>query len=232
MKPRFSRLLLIIGCVMGAAGAHAAPFASERLLAELTRCLADHFNTQGDFQLELVRPWTPPACSASDWQVVVTEFPPIESANMLVRFRLLADGVPAGETTLLLRASLWRDMWFAREPIVAGAIFNPGVLEARRVDCLREHGGLPADTGDTSLMFARDVPADRMLTWRDVAHRRLVHKGELVQVTAAEGQLSLTMKALALQNGAKGDLITVRNLESLKDISGTVVGDHRVEVSF
>ena len=132
----------------------------------------------------------------------------------------------------MVRASLWRDVWFAREPISAGTAFNPGALEARRIDCLREHEGLPADSGDAGLMFARDLPADRMLTWHDIARRPLVHKGEVVEVVASEGRLSLSMKALALQNGARGDLITVRNLESLKDISGLVVGDHRVEVRF
>ena len=53
-------------------------------------------------------------------------------------------------------------------------------------------------------MFARDVPADRMLTWHDIARRPLVHKGEVVEVFAGEGRLSLSMKALALQNGARG----------------------------
>ncbi len=76
-------------------------------------------------------------------------------------------------------------------------------------------------------MFARDVPPDRVLTWHDIARRPLVRKGEVVEVAASEGRLFLSMKALALQAGARGDLITVRNLESLKDISGLVVRQPR-----
>ena len=155
------------------------------------------------------------------------------SSTLMVRCRVLADGqVVASEDTLMLRAALWRDVWFARQPLSAGTRFNPGALEARRVDCLRERSGLSASTGDATLMFARDVPPDRMLTWHDIARRPLVRKGEMVEVVASEGSLSLSMKALALQNGVRGDLITVRNLESLKDISGLVVEDHRVEVHF
>ena len=45
---------------------------------------------------------------------------------MLVRFRLLADGAPAEESTIMVRGALWRDMWFAREPLTAGTAFNSG----------------------------------------------------------------------------------------------------------
>jgi flagella basal body P-ring formation protein FlgA len=40
----------------------------------------------------------------------------------------------------------------------------------------------------------------------------------------------VTLKGLALQNGALGDIITVRNPESLKVIPALVVGENRVEV--
>ena len=88
------------------------------------------------------------------------------------------------------------------------------------MDCFRERDA-PAGHGRrrTSHLFARDVPADRLLTWHDIARRPLVRKGEMVESTATEGKLYVTMKALALENGARGDLITVRNLESRKDIS-------------
>ena len=86
--------------------------------------------------------------------------------------------------------------------------------------------------GDRSFIFARAVPAGRMLTWRDIARRPLVRKGEVVEVAAVEGPLMVTMKAVAMENGAQGDTVTVRNAESRKDFSAMVVSENRVQVRF
>jgi flagella basal body P-ring formation protein FlgA len=210
----------------------AVPFTSDQLVAALTRDLADHFRLSGDFQLELVRPWIPPDRTAAAWDVVVTEYPEIPSPTLYLRCRVLADGEPAADVTLSVRAMLWRDAWFAREPMAAGSTFDPSTLDKRRVDSLRERDSLPTTVGDDSFILARQVPADRMLTWQDVARRPLVRKGDIVDVVASEGGLLVTMKAQAVENGVRGDIVTVRNIETRKDISGQVVDEDRVEVRF
>jgi len=214
------------------AAAPAAPFSSDQLVSALTHDLANHFRLEGDFRLELVRPWVPPDRTAAAWDVVVTEYPTVPTATLILRCRLLADGAPAADVTLTIRASLWRDAWFAREPLAAGATFDPAMLEARRVDCLRERDALPATVGDDSFILARQVPASRMLTWQDLVRRPLVRKGDIVDVVASEGGLIVTMKAQAVENGVRGDTVTVRNLETRKDISGQVVAQDRVDIRF
>ena len=151
---------------------------------------------------------------------------------MLVRCRVLADGVAAAESTLVLRAALWRDVWVAREPLISGATFDPTVLDTRRVDLLRDRDALPAIVGDRSYSLARAVTAGRVLTWRDITRRPLVRKGNLVEVSAGDGQLLITMKAVAMENGAEGDTVTVRNPVSRKDFAAMVVDENRVQVRF
>jgi flagella basal body P-ring formation protein FlgA len=212
--------------------ANPAPLARDQFVSELSRNLSAHFNLEGDLQLELLRPWSPPALVAEGWNVEVLEYPSIPSSSMLVRCRILADGVDVGTNTLILRATLWRDAWVARQPLTQGATFDPAQLEVRRVDLFRERDGLPAAVGDRSYAMARSVNAGRMLTWRDVARRPLVRKGSVVEVSAAEGQLQITMKALAMENGAQGDTVTVRNPESRKDFAAMVIDENRVQVRF
>ena len=65
-----------------------------------------------------------------------------------------------------------------------------------------------------------------------LARRPLVRKGDLVEVTVSEGRLSLTMKALAMENGAQGDVVTVRNTESRKDFVAVVTHENQVRVRF
>ncbi len=243
------RLLLVIALLFSAAAgraqetdtAHRAasdfdpsstPLTREHLVSELTRHLAAHFNLDGELQLELLRPWSPPARLAKSWQLEVLEFPAVAGSSMLLRCRVVADGEPAPEWTLVLRASLWRDAWASRMPLAHGDTFDPSMLEVRRVDLFRERDALPAAVGDRSYAMTRSVAAGRLLTWRDVGRRPLVRKGQFVEVSAVEGQLVVTMKALAMENGAQGETVTVRNPESRKDFAAMVVDENRVQVRF
>ena len=209
-----------------------SPLTQDAVVAALSRDLATHFNLEGDLQIELLRTWVPPEVVAADWQVVVSEYPSVAATSMLLRCRWLADGAPAGEGTLTVRAALWRDAWIARQPLVNGAIFDPAALETRRVDLLRDRDALPASVGDQTFIFARSVNSGRIVTWRDVARRPLIRKGDLVEVTAADGMLSVSLKALALQSGAQGEAVTLRNLESRKDFTAFVIDENRAQVRF
>jgi len=214
------------------APAVAAPLTQDAFTAALTRDLSAHFNLEGDLQLEFLRPWSSPDRVARDWQIQISEYPSVAATSMLLRCRILADGQSLGETTITLRAALWRDAWVARQPISNNTPFDASILETRRVDLLRERDALPAAVGDHSFNFVRGVQAGRLLTWRDIARRPLVKKGEMVEVSAADGMLVVTMKALAMQNGAQGEVVTVRNLDSKKDFSAFVIDENRVQVRF
>ena len=243
-------LLLLLGAPLASAGVGAVvtprpasppaltelatptPFTREQLVAALARELVTHFNLEGDLQLDLLRPWTPPAHVASVWNLSVLEYPATPAASMLLRCRVLADASPVTEVSLVLRAVLWRDVWLSRAPLAVGMAFDSTLLEARRIDVLRERDVLPAAVGDRSYIFLRAVPAGRLLTWRDISRRPLVRKGELVEVSAADGLLLVTLKALAMENGSQGDTVTLRNPESRKNFSATVIDENRVQVRF
>jgi len=208
------------------------PFARDQFIAQLASDLSNHFKLEGELQLELLRPWAPPARVAEDWAVELLEYPSVAAGSMLVRCRVLADGKVAAESTLVLRATLWQDVWVARQPLVNGATFDPAELDTRRIDLFRERDALPAAVGDRSYLLTRAVNAGRVLTWRDITRRPLVRKGNLVEVSAGDGQLLITMKALAMENGAAGDTVTVRNPDSRKEFAAMVVDENRVQVRF
>lgn len=210
----------------------ATPLAQDKFVAAVALDLSRHFNLEGDLELELLRSWAPPSRMAREWSVQVSEYPAVPAGSMLVRCRVLADGTEVAEPTLVLRAALWRDAWVAREPLVTGTNFDPAQLDTRRTDLFRERDALPAVVGDQSFIFSRSVQAGRLLTWRDIARRPLVRKGQVVEVSASDGQLSVVMKALAMQNGFQGETVTVRNLDSKKDITAFVLDENRVQVRF
>jgi len=209
-----------------------APYSGEALCKEISHILGDHFRLDGEMEVELLRPYHSSGHAARIWRVSVNEFPSNAASNMMVRCQIFGDDAPAEEVSVMVRASLWRDSWYARQPLAGRSLFNPSQLDVRRIDAFRERDALPASAGDATFLFARDVPAGRLLTWHDLVRRPLVRKGDLVEVIASEGFLSVTMKAIALENGARGDLISLRNVESLKEISARVVDDNRAEIRF
>ena len=233
---RFLFPSLLCTLVLPAAALRAADdgtlLAREDLVAGITRAFAAHYQLEGDLDLDLLRPWSAPARTAGVWTVEVTEFPGTLAASMLTRCRVLADGMTVGEYTVTLRAALWRDAWAVRQPVAANAAFDPAQLEVRRVDFLRERDAVPASEGDHGTMFARAVQPNRLLTWRDIARRPLVRKGDFVEVAAIDGLLQVTMKGLAMENGAVGDTVTIRNPESKKDFTAKVVAESRVQIRF
>ncbi|HWA85028.1 MAG TPA: flagellar basal body P-ring formation chaperone FlgA [Opitutus sp.] len=209
-----------------------SPYSRELLLGDLSAAFVAHYKITDELALDLIRNWSPPAVSARAWKLVVDDFPPALAGSILVRCHLLADGAAAGEYTLVLRVNLWGNAWCAAQPLVARTTFNPSALETRRVDLLRERDALPATAGSSDYILSRSVPAGQLLSWRDLARRPLVRKGTLVEVSAVEGPLLVTLKAVALENGAQGDVVLLRNRESLREFSATVIDENHVEVHF
>ncbi|PTX90922.1 flagellar basal body P-ring formation chaperone FlgA [Opitutus sp. ER46] len=238
MKTRWSIFLSVLAVfafgplTAAPANAEAVTLSREQLLASLSRDVAGHFNLEGSLELDLIRAWAAPTRTARQWDVVVTDYPNTATSAMLLRCRLVADGEALPDITLMLRASLWRDVWSTREPLTIGATFDPALLETRRVDLFREREALPTAVGDRSYIFSRGVAAGHILTWRDISRRPLVRKGQVVDVSATEGMLVVTMKAVAMENGAQGDTVTVRNPDSRKDFAALVVDENRVQVRF
>ena len=239
LSPFFISLALFVGLLTASARVGAQEnvpvlhsITQDQFLADVSDQLKSHYDWDGDLQLHLLRAVTLPAPSSAPIEVQVSDFPNTISSTLLVRVRFTAAGALLSEVSLSVKAQLWRDAWVTRQPGNRGDPVDRTSLDVRRVDVLRDRDSLPASVELADLSYARSVPADRVLMWRDVAKRVLVRKGEIVEVSASDGQLTITMKALAMQSGGAGDLVVVRNLESRKDISGQVVAENRVRVRF
>jgi flagella basal body P-ring formation protein FlgA len=150
-----------------------------------------------------------------------------------VRVRVSGPSGSADEQTLAFRAQLWRDAWSARTPMERGASLDPASCDVRRIDALRDREALStAILQPGEWMFQRSVPAGRLLSWRDVARRALVRKGDVIEVAAVDGSLQVTLKAQALQDGGRGETVRVRNLDSKREFAALVVAPNRAEVRF
>ena len=212
----------------------ASMLTTERLLAELEKELGTRFAVAGELKLSLARTWEPVRLPGDDLFLAVTELPVGGvSGAFFIRVKASSGGTPLGEWQLPLRAQLWQEVWIAATRLERGQPLDAQMLGAQKVDVLRERNPLiPATADPSTFEIAQSVPAGRPLTTRDLVVRPLIRKGQVVDVVARQGMLAVTMKALALESGAAGDLIKLRNVQSRREFSGQILHENKVQVHF
>lgn len=205
----------------------------ERLARRLTERLALE---DGELSLSPVSRWTPVECPAGPWEATLLEAPDLKglTSRFYVRFRLQAGEQVVGEWQISVRAQLAADVWVAGRRLARGETPDPAAdLTQRRIDILADRQPpIAARTALEGYECTQTVPAGQPLTWRDLAPRALVRRGQSVDVIAGDGPFTISMKALALQDGANGANVRVRNVASQRDIDAQVVGDGKVKVKF
>lgn len=212
------------------AGSVSASIDMTEVLYRVIVDLENHYASEGDWQLEAIREVEIPSNADA---VEVIDLPSTPTGTMLLRIRFLDKDEAISEESLAVRAHLWSEAWRAREPLTRGQPVNPYQLEAQRVDILREQGAVRTDaTDDEEYIYARSVPAGRLVNWRDLSRRPVVQRGQFVEVAAVDGRISVTLKGIALEDAAIGELVRIRNPESRREIAALVTGSGKAEIRF
>lgn len=121
----------------------------------------------------------------------------------------------------------------AAHPIPRNAPIAADDLQIQRVEVGTLRGAYYRHTAPIlGLQTRYAIGAGEVISPRDVTAPQLVQRGHTVLVTASSATVSISMKARALENGARGDLIRVRNLSSDRIVEARVIGRGRVRVPF
>jgi len=203
------------------------------LLAELERQLTDKLQPAGQLRLSPVSP-LPEVRAVTMPAVELVEFPSrVVSNSVLLRFRLVDNERVLGLHAVTFRVQILAEVWVPVQRLSPGEAFSADDVVTREVDLVRESRAVPADrTLFGRYELARAVTPDRPLTWSDLTPRALVRKGQLVDVVANEGLLSISMKGQATRSAALGEVVVVRNLESKREFSAEVIDENKVRVRF
>ena len=204
------------------------------LLSAVRKDLPKRFPVQGELRVQLVRPWVPMQLPGKDFfaECLVTGGTAL-APQMMITVRGVSDGKIVGEWPLQFKMEVWQDVWVASQRLDRGQILAPGMISVQRVDSMRETtANIPADTEIMGKELAQPVQQGRMLASRDLVERSLVKTGQYVDAIANEGGLSIRMRAVALESGAAGKVIRIRNLVNNKEFVAQVVGENQVQVRF
>jgi flagella basal body P-ring formation protein FlgA len=206
----------------------------ETLLRSVEKELTNHYGVNGELKLSFIRPWVPVTMADADFSLTVTE-PPADglASSFVVKVKVVAAAEIVGEWALSVRAQLLQEMWAANGRIERGQPLDRNSVTVQKVDVLRDRQPfLSAETDPQNFETIQTIVTPRLLVRRDVVDRPIVRKGQVVEVVAKQGLLTLSMKALALENGTAGSLVKLRNLESHKEFNGQVIDESKVQIQF
>ena len=204
------------------------------LLPYFQSLLREKYAVQGDLRIYPLRSWGPISISGEDWKVEIIGHPVGGPAsNIVINFRILSEGRSIGQWQWPVRCEIWRPVYVPKVRLKRGASLDTSDFDTVPVNTLRYYNKLvPVDTDLGAYELTQSISPAKPLSWTDLRVRPVVRKGEVVEVSAEKGMLRITMKALAMENGADGEFIAVRNLQSRKDIQAQVIGENKVKVFF
>lgn len=166
--------------------------------------------------------------------VVVSRLPGrLSRSSIQLNVQVHNDEGVLGNWDIPFRPHLYSDVWFAKAPLRKGDLAKVSDFDARQVDLLVEPDAVVARLEVLQRHeYSRDLRPGQPLEWTDLVERSLVRKGEIVDVIAYQGMIGISMRAKVQENGVRGDMVFLRNLESNKEFAGEVIDEGRVQVTF
>lgn len=210
------------------------PITEDRLLSEIEEQMHAHLRPAGRISLTPMRPLPDLSKHSEPFSINLSRLPGRLSKNTIYLSIQVenAEGV-LGNWDIPFRPALYSDVWFAKRYLREGDLAASSDFEARQVDLLYEPDAVVATLEVLQQHeYSRDVRPGQPLLWNDLSERSLVRKGQVVDVIAYQGMIGISMRAKAQQNGVRGEVVFLRNLESNKDFTGEVIGEGRVQVTF
>ncbi len=209
------------------------PFTETDLKEQLTAVLQrDHVGARGDLELRFMRPWPPIAIPDDPFTLKILDLPTLGvSPSFAVRFELRTGHEVIGAWQAPVQARVWKDVWTARSPLKPGQLFSEtDVVRARRdVLTLREP---PLDVAEpeSTLEIAEQVQVGAPLYARSVRARPVIRRGQIVEAQLHDNGMIISLKVEALENGAPGQLVRVRNPQSRKEFRGKIQNENTILV--
>ena len=209
------------------------PLKSESLLKALSQKIVDHYQLRGKLELAPLKEWQPVALPSEEWEIKITGYPNKLTSRFNLRFEILSDNHRVGEWLWPMQAKLLQQAYVSKKQINSRSPLSRELFKKQEFDALRLRKPLfPTSKTLTNHSARSTISAGKPLYKRDTEARTIVEKSSKVKVIAKRGGLKINMMGRALDDGAMGDSITVRNPKSNERISGKVIDDDTVLVQF
>lgn len=131
-----------------------------------------------------------------------------------------------------IRLKVLKDVVISRHHIAKGHMITEQDLKTVKLNTRKlTHGYYKDSAPIIGKLAKRSMQKNHIIAPNNLMFAKLIKKGELVKITAKNDQVQVSVKGIALQSGAAGQIIAVKNMTSKKVIEGKVVGRKAVLIN-
>lgn len=130
-----------------------------------------------------------------------------------------------------IRITILKTVYLAKRSLLKGELITKGDLYRAEINIHRLKNGYFNDINDLiGQSCKQNIPINTPLNPRYVELEKVIHKGEKVAIIMKNNNLIISMDGIAINEGAIGETVRVKNLSSKKIIEAQVAGKKKVNV--
>lgn len=130
-----------------------------------------------------------------------------------------------------IRITLLKSVFVAKHMLMKGDLITAEDVYQTELDVQKlKQGFFTNEKEFVGLVSKQTIAADTPITPYHIELAKLIHKGEQVSIVVSQDNLTISMQGIALDTGARGDHIKVKNLSSKRIIDARVLSEEKVEV--
>lgn len=151
---------------------------------------------------------------------------------MKTHYKVLADGKQVADHTSYFKAQLMQNVWISQKVAQRGKTLGEIKLLNKKTDTINLRGGVWIGKPDKTQQLVTTVSAGTVILERHLRRTPVIFRNQTVEAVLQHKALEIRLRVLALEDGAPGDLIRLRNTRSSKEIRGKVVNSREVKVIY
>ncbi len=169
--------------------------------------------------------------SPGDTQIRVTEYPIGEPGKAGFQLVAMVDGLEEARTRVVAEVDEWREFPTAKRPLPKGSTVEAGDVIMARMNIQALPKDAAAELSDiVGLETTKDIGSGEVFRKNKLFTPPVISAGSKISLVYRSGLFEATASAIAMESGASGQIIKVRNENSKKIVTGTVVDAGMVEV--
>ena len=151
----------------------------------------------------------------------------------LLKVAMLVDGSEAGRVKMTGDLSLLNEVVVASENLGRNTVITEGSVRLEDKDITVIGTGYLQNIDDVvGKRLKTGIRAGEVIFSRLIEEPPVIKRGDLVTILSQSRGITVTVSGEAKNNGARGDLLRVKNLMSRKEITGRVIDEKTVMVEF
>jgi flagella basal body P-ring formation protein FlgA len=210
----------------------ARPYNESEIKEQLTTLLQNEYvKDKGELEIRFLRPWVPILLPDEPLTLKILNLPSTGiTPNCIVRFELSTKREILGSWQAPVSAQVWSEAWVAKSPLRKDQLFSEADVARERRDVLSLREALLPAQPEGPLQIVDNIQAGAPLYQRSVRPRPVVFRGQVVEAQVMDGAMTVSLKVEVLENGAPGQFVRLRNVQSRREFRGKVRNDQTVVV--